>query len=164
MADEVERFGASIEKGLLGRFDAHLEAKGYPSRSAALTDLIRDALSEAATVENPDHPAIGSLTLFYDHTRKDLADKLSELGHDHHELILTTLHFHLDQERCMEVIALKGTVADLQHFADHVHALKGVQQVKLALAADEGSTRPHRHRGKHGHGHTHRHARSHAHR
>jgi CopG family nickel-responsive transcriptional regulator len=163
MAEEVERFGASIERSLLSRFDAYIADKGYPSRSAALSDLMREALSQSATLEDPKHPAMGSLTVFYDHTRRDLADKLSELGHAHHQLILTTLHFHLDHDRCMEVIALKGAVQELRHFAEHVEVLKGVHHAKLVLAADEGSTAPHRHRGGHGHGRPHAHARSHAH-
>jgi CopG family nickel-responsive transcriptional regulator len=140
MTDEVERFGASIERGLLTRFDAFLAAKGYPSRSAALAEMMREALSRALTEENPRQPAMGTLTLFYDHTRKDLADRLSELGHDHHQSILTTLHFHLDQERCMEVVALKGTVGELRHFADHVLALRGVYHAQLVLTADESES------------------------
>ena len=153
MADEVERFGASIERGLLARFDAHLTSTGYSSRSAALADLMREVLSRSATQEDPQQAAMGTLTLFYDHTRKDLADRLSELGHDHHEVILTTLHFHLDHERCMEVVALRGTVAELRHFADHVLALRGVLHAQLVLTADEprvgrgegGASRQHSH-------------------
>jgi CopG family nickel-responsive transcriptional regulator len=136
MADEVDRFGASIERGLLRRFDAHLERQGYNSRSAAISDLMRAALSQAATLEELDHPAMGSLTLFYEHSRKDLADRLSAVGHDHHQIILTTLHFHLDADRCMEVIALKGTVRELRHLADHIQALRGVLHANLVLTAD----------------------------
>jgi CopG family transcriptional regulator, nickel-responsive regulator len=155
MSEEVERFGASIERGLLSRFDAHLERQGYNSRSAAIADLMRDTLSQAVTAEDPRHPAIGSLTLFYNHGRKDLADRLSALGHEHHEIILTTLHFHLDADRCMEVVALKGTVGELRHFADHVQAMRGVLQSKLVLTADEGGAALPGSRVKHSHSHSH---------
>jgi CopG family nickel-responsive transcriptional regulator len=154
MAEEIERFGASIERGLLARFDTHLEEQGYASRSAAISDLMRAALSEAGTLEDPEHPAMGTLTMFYDHGRKDLADRLSDLGHEHHDLILTTLHLHLDADRCMEVIALKGTVGDLRHFTDHVLTLRGVLHAKLVLTADESAPRPAR-RGKRAHSHSH---------
>jgi CopG family nickel-responsive transcriptional regulator len=153
MADEVERFGASIERGLLARFDSHLEHQGYASRSAAISDLMRAALSQAATLEDPNHPAMGSLTLFYDHSQRDLADRLSAVGHDHHDIILTTLHFHLDADRCMEVIALKGTVGELRHFTDHVQTLRGVLHAKLVLTADESDPPPAR-RSKHAHPHS----------
>ncbi len=154
---ELERFGVSIEADLLKQFDRLIEHHNYQSRSEALRDLIRDRLSHTATQEDPEQASMGTLTLFYQHSRKDLSDRLAAIGHEHHALILTTLHFHLDQERCMEVLALRGTVGELQHLADHIAALKGIQHAKLVLTAFDGESK------KRAHSHSHSHSRGHGH-
>jgi len=160
MAQELERFSVSMEKQLVEAFDAKLGEKGYPSRSEALRDLMRGWLNDAAADEHPKSEALGTLTLFYDHTQRDLAERLTALGHEHHHLILTTLHFHVDHERCLEVLALKGPVALLRGFADAVIAMKGIVHGKLVLTLADASGKPRgrkptRHSHGPGHWHTH---------
>jgi CopG family transcriptional regulator, nickel-responsive regulator len=38
------RFGVSLEKGLLRKFDDHINNKKYTNRSKAIRDLIRESL------------------------------------------------------------------------------------------------------------------------
>jgi CopG family nickel-responsive transcriptional regulator len=160
MAEELERFGVSIEAELLRTFDRYIEEKQYSSRSEALRDLIRDRLNAAVATEDPKEQAMGTLTIFYDHTRRELTERLTHVGHAHHELILSTLHFHLDNDRCMEVMALKGAVGELRHFADAVASMKGVQHGKLVVTVEPTSkpgAKKHSHGHSHGHGHSHDH-------
>ncbi len=44
---ELVRFGVSLEEPLLQDFDRLIDEKGYPSRSEAFRDLIRDYLVQA---------------------------------------------------------------------------------------------------------------------
>ena len=53
--------------------------------------------------------------------------RLVENFHGHHDLSLATLHVHLDDDNCMELTALRGPTKDVQHFADHVIAERGVK-------------------------------------
>jgi CopG family nickel-responsive transcriptional regulator len=39
----------------------------------------------------------------------------------------------LDGDRCMKVAALKGTGAELQHFADHIIAERGVRYGRMVM-------------------------------
>lgn len=142
MADALERFGVSIEKSLLARFDALVEAKGYQSRSEALRDLIRRGLNDADAEADAHRQAMGTLTIFYDHTRRDLGDRLTDLGHAHHDLILTTLHFHVDHDHCLEVLALRGQVSAMRRFADAVIALKGIERGELVLTLPDAPAKP----------------------
>src|SRR5690606_6308387 len=121
----------AIEKDLLSQFDQWLNATGQPSRSEAVRDLIRTRLSEA---QSPDETMkVGSLTLLYDHTRRGLSHHLNEEGHAHTDMVLSTLHIHLDAHLCLEIMALRGSDAALRHFASHLIGAKGVLHGGLTL-------------------------------
>ena len=125
MSDLV-RFGVSIDEHLLDQFDEHIAEKSYVNRSEALRDLIRGALVEDQW-DAGDAEAIGTVTLVYDHHSHDLADKLSDHQHSHHEEIVSTLHVHLDADHCLEVVVLRGVARDLKRIADGLIGTKGVK-------------------------------------
>jgi CopG family transcriptional regulator, nickel-responsive regulator len=125
MSDLV-RFGVSIDEHLLEQFDEHIAEKSYVTRSEALRDLIRGALVEDQW-DAGDVEAIGTVTLVYDHHSHDLADKLSDHQHTHHEEIVSTLHVHLDADHCLEVVVLRGVARDLRRIADGLIGTKGVK-------------------------------------
>lgn len=129
MSDLV-RFGVSIDERLLQRFDALVAEMSYVNRSEALSDLIRNALVEDQWKAG-DTEAIGTVTLVYDHRAHDLADKLTDHQHSHHEEIVSTLHVHLDARYCLEVIVLRGVARELKHIADGLIGTKGVKHGKF---------------------------------
>ena len=129
MSDLV-RFGVSIDERLLDRFDELIAEKSYVNRSEALRDLIRNALVEDQW-DVGDAEAIGTVTLVYDHHSHDLADKLTEHQHSHHEEVVSTLHVHLDAHHCLEVIVLRGVARDLKRIADGLLGTKGVKHGKF---------------------------------
>lgn len=120
------RFGVSIDERLLDRFDELIAEKSYVNRSEALRDLIRGALVQDRW-DAGDAEAIGTVTLVYDHHAHDLADKLTEHQHAHHEEVVSTLHVHLDAHHCLEVIVLRGVARDLKRIADGLIGTKGVK-------------------------------------
>ncbi len=126
------RFGISLEDSLLERFDSLIEAKGYPSRSEAIRDLIRDALvMEEWKVDTSE--AVGTITIVYNHEKRELTDLLTDLQHKHYDLIISSMHIHLDEHNCLEVIVVRGKVRDIKSIADRLIATKGVKHGKLLL-------------------------------
>ena len=131
---ELERISLAIEKDLLARFDRWLLERGLSNRSEAVRDLVRARLVE-------DEGAVGrvesvaSLTLIYDHGQRELSDRLIAAGHQHQARVLSTLHVHLDERLCLEVLALRGKAADLRHLADHLLGLKGVKHGRLVISS-----------------------------
>jgi CopG family nickel-responsive transcriptional regulator len=123
---ELVRFGVSIDERLLDRFDELIAEKSYVNRSEALRDLIRGALIQDRW-DAGDAEAIGTVTLVYDHHTRDLADKITEHQHTHHEEVVSTLHVHLDAHHCLEVIVLRGVARDLKRIADSLIGTKGVK-------------------------------------
>ncbi len=130
---ETTRFGISIDERLLQQFDELIESKGYDNRSEAIRDLIRNALVEQQW-SGDDEETVGTVTLVYDHHTRDLADKLTEHQHSHHEAIISALHVHLDAHHCLEVVVVKGQAREVKRLADELIGTKGVKHGKLVTS------------------------------
>ena len=123
---KLTRFGVSLDEELLEPFDALCAVKGYSNRSEAIRDLIRKALV-AEEWQQADGQGAGTLTLVYDHHKNDLARRLTQMQHDEHDIIIATLHVHLDHHNCLEVLILKGEAARVRAMADKLISCKGVK-------------------------------------
>lgn len=130
------RFGISIDEKLLQQFDRLIDDKGYSNRSEAVRDLMRDALVERQWAED-EAETVGTVTLVYDHHTRDLADKLTEHQHSHHQSIISVLHVHLDSHNCLEVAVVRGTAREVRRLADELIGTKGVKHGKLVLTTVE---------------------------
>ncbi|HAR63905.1 MAG: nickel-responsive transcriptional regulator NikR [Candidatus Margulisiibacteriota bacterium] len=131
--NDLVRFGVSIEKELLDKFDILIDQKGYTNRSEALRDLIRDSLAQKDQ-EDKTKESTGTISIVYDHHTHELTHKLTAIQHDYHELINSTIHIHLDHHNCLEVIVVKGPIARLESLANNLASVKGVKTGKLTLA------------------------------
>lgn len=130
----LTRFGISIEEELLKRFDEEIVNKGYKNRSEAIRDLVRNQLVELEW-EDEDEEVAGTITLVYDHHTRGLTDLLTELQHSYHEVILSTMHVHLDHHNCLEILVIKGKARDAQEVADRLLSVKGVLHGKLTVTS-----------------------------
>jgi len=129
MANTI-RFGVSIDEKLLNRYDALISEKGNVNRSEAIRDLIRDVLVSDQW-EYGEEEAVGTITLVYDHHMRDLSDKLTDHQHEHHKHIVSTLHVHLDDQHCLEVVVVKALPVVIKKLSDELIATKGVKHGKL---------------------------------
>jgi CopG family transcriptional regulator, nickel-responsive regulator len=142
----LSRIGVSIDSELLRRFDRFIAERGYENRSEAFRDLIRDRLVGSAVVAPAAH-VVGTLTLIYGHNTRLLPEKLTDLQHQHHEVIISTLHAHLDHDSCLEVIVLRGKSREVQELADRLISTKGVQHGRLVMSSP--GILPHHHHPHH---------------
>jgi len=126
------RFGVSLDSDLLEKFDALCDERSYQTRSEAIRDLIRNMLIQKEW-EDLGGETAGTLTMVYDHHQSDLAQKLTELQHDYLDIIVTSLHVHLDHHNCMEILVLRGTGERLRDLGAKLTATKGVKHGTLNL-------------------------------
>lgn len=126
------RFGVSLDSDLLDKFDALCDERCYQTRSEAIRDLIRNTLVQQEW-EDTEREIAGTLTLVYDHHKSDLAQRLMEIQHDVHDIIITSLHVHLDHDNCLEVLVLKGPGQQVRSLAQRLLSTKGVKHGKLSL-------------------------------
>lgn len=128
---DLTRFGVSMDAALLAQFDALLEAKGYANRSEAVRDLVRKELVADQWLRGND-TTVGTVTIVYDHHKRELAEKLTARQHEHHDLIVSALHVHLDHANCLEVVVVKGKADQVKKLADQLIGAKGVKHGQLA--------------------------------
>jgi CopG family nickel-responsive transcriptional regulator len=129
---KLVRFGVSLEKGLLAKFDALVAERGFASRSEAFRDLIRGSLIEKDWKGGEE--VAGAVTLVYDHHRKDLLGRITDIQHDYHRLIISTQHVHLDHDHCLEIIAVRGRAGDVGKLADSLRSIKGVKHGTVSMS------------------------------
>jgi CopG family nickel-responsive transcriptional regulator len=149
----LSRIGIALDSELLQRFDRSIRLRGYTNRSEAFRDLIRDRLVTEQTAAS-DPTVVGTVTLIYDHHSHGITEKLTEVQHAHHELIVSTSHAHLDHDSCLEVLIVHGKSGQVERFADHIIGLKGVQHGRLVMTVPEKAL-DHHHDNGHKHSHTH---------
>lgn len=130
---DLYRFGISLDRELIEAFDRHIKGQGYQSRSEALRDLIRNELLRKTTAEGG--LVAGAIVMTYDHHKRELVNRLIDIQHDFHDLIISTQHVHLDHENCLEVIAVKGNAPDIEKLSSALKVLVGVKHLGLSLSS-----------------------------
>ena len=132
------RFGISMERDLLQKFDTHIKETGYQNRSEAIRDIVRDRLVQKEWEEEKgDH--IGTITLIYDHHTPNISSRITKIQHRHHPLVITTSHVHLEDNYCLEVMIVKGDGAEIRKFSNFLSSLRGVKHGKLVMTASSST-------------------------
>ena len=132
----IERVGVSLDKKLLSMFDKLITKQGYQNRSEAIRDLIRQQIS-SERLKNPKAKAVAAVVLVYDHHSTKLIDRLTDLQHSHILQTISSMHIHLDEHDCLEVIVLRGRVGEINKMAEGIVSLKGVKLGRINLVATE---------------------------
>lgn len=127
------RFGVSLEKPLLDRFDALIRERQYTNRSEALRDLIRRELVEREWQEGQE--VAGAITLIYDHHKRDVLARVTDIQHDFQDVIISTQHIHLDHDNCLEIVAARGKAGEVQRLADALTSVRGVRHGTLNMSS-----------------------------
>lgn len=155
----MKRLTMSLDDDLADAFDALVHERGYENRSEAFRDLLRHDLGEVRRTERPDGPCIATLSYLYNHHQRQLAMRLTDMQHEHHELTISSTHAHLDHDHCIETVILRGRTDEVQAFAQEVISQPGVTHGQLHLVPValrhahghdhlEPATAEHRHRAK----------------
>jgi CopG family nickel-responsive transcriptional regulator len=149
----LSRIGVALDSDLLGQFDKWMAKSGYTNRSEAFRDLIRERLVDERT-SAPNAIVVGTVTLIYDHHAHGVGEKLTQLQHEHHGLVVSTSHAHLDHDSCLEVLIVHGKSSAVEEFGSKLIALKGVQHGRLVKtvpvqALEPPAVKGHKHPHKH---------------
>jgi len=142
----MERITISINEDLAVAFDRLIAQRGYKNRSEAVRDLVRNHLETELAQENNEGYCVANISYVFNHHERDLAERLTVLQHDHHDLTVATMHAHLDHDNCLESVILRGSTAAVRAFADAMKAERGVRHGQLNLVAvDFSSGHDHQH-------------------
>ena len=126
----LTRFSISLDEELVRQFDANIKADHCPTRSKAVGDLIRSALVQ--TEWRSGDEVAGAVVLVYDHHKRDIVKRLTDLQHDCHDAIISTQHIHLDHDNCLEIVAVRGKPAEIDAIVKRLKTVKGLKHISLA--------------------------------
>ena len=129
----MQRLTISIDDALAAEFDALTAAQGYTSRSEAMRDLVRQAVEARRVAETDGGHCVANLSYIYDHKIRALPQRLNDIQHSRHQLVVSTMHSHLDNDSCLETSILKGPVKAVRALADAIKIERGVRFAELNL-------------------------------
>lgn len=150
----MERVTISLEEDLLAEFDAYIGRKAYTNRSEAIRDLLRRCLEQDRLEGDRAKHAVACLSYVYNHHQRELAQRLTKVQHGHHDLMLSTLHVHLNHEDCLEVVILRGHTEEVRRLGGEIVAETGVRHGYLHIVPADVKSARHRH-GNESHEHVH---------
>lgn len=130
---KLVRVTMSLEESLMKRLEKLVESSRYTNRSEFIRDMIRERLVQQAWDANED--AVGTVTLVYNHHKRKLTQKLTELQHHHHTKVLAVTHVHLDEHLCAETILMRGRAGEIRRLADLLRQQKGVLHASLSTSS-----------------------------
>ena len=128
----VTRFSISLEEELLKELDQYVNDNKFANRSQAVRQLIERNIVEQKWYCN--NVVAGAIVMIYDHYKKDILTKINELQHNYFDVILSSQHYHLNHEICLEIIAVKGVANKLTELSDKLISIKGIRHGKLIMS------------------------------
>ena len=148
----MERITMSIDERLAKEFDALIAKRGYTSRSEAMRDLLRREVEANRVAYEARSYCVANLSYIYNHHERELAERLTGTQHEHHDLVVSAMHVHLDHDHCLESVILKGPTAAVRAFASRIVAERGVRHGHVNLVTVEtgdahSGLAAHHHRG-----------------
>jgi CopG family nickel-responsive transcriptional regulator len=148
----MERITMSIDEKLAKEFDALIAKRGYTSRSEAMRDVLRREVEANRVAYEARSHCVANLSYIYNHHERELAERLTEAQHEHHDLVVSVMHVHLDHDHCLESVILTGPTAAVRAFANRTQAERGVRHGQVNLVTVEtgdahAGLAAHHHRG-----------------
>jgi CopG family transcriptional regulator, nickel-responsive regulator len=128
----LARFGVSLDEDLLKALDGFVIENNLPNRSQAIRHLVEKNLVEKKWQCN--QIVAGAVVLLYDHHKGDITTKSNDIQHEYYDVILSSLHFHLNHDNCLEIIAVKGTAKRLTELSDKLIGMKNIIHGKLVMS------------------------------
>lgn len=129
----MERFTISLSDALAADFDAWIQARGYSNRSEAVRDLLRKEIETERLTQDQATYSVATLSYVYNHHERSLSERLTNLQHDAHDLVVSSMHVHLDHDDCMETLFLRGLTQQILIFSDRISAETGVRHSQVNL-------------------------------
>jgi CopG family nickel-responsive transcriptional regulator len=151
----MQRVTVTFDDELIAELDRFMDGRGYHNRSEAIRDLTRAGMQQARVEANEGGDCVAALVYVYDHTVRELAKRLADAHHHHHDLSVAALQVRLDHASCMEVALLRGAMREVHHFAEEIISERGVRHGRLVAVPVDVKEEIHAHGKDHARSHPH---------
>ncbi len=140
------KFGIYIPESLANELEDCMRTLGLRSKSALVREALKLFINEHKW--KTAKQVVGIIGLIYDHEMKGVDEELTDIQHAYLELVVSTLHVHLDRRRCMLAIVVRGYTDKIKELLGRLVSVRGVEIARTMLLAMEGKP-------SHTHGHDH---------
>ena len=128
----VSRFGVSLDEKLLKALDDYVSDNAFANRSQAIRHLIEKNMVEEKW--KCDNIVAGAIVLVYEHDKKEILKKSSDIQFSYKNFVLSVQGFYLNDQNYMEIIAVKGPSKKLTEISEKLISIKGIQHGKLVMS------------------------------
>ncbi|MBS7609709.1 nickel-responsive transcriptional regulator NikR [Candidatus Bathyarchaeota archaeon] len=135
MPNRVVRFSISLPPKLVNEMDEAWKKMGYENRSKAIHDAIRTFITEFKWMHDEGGQITGAILLLYYLDIPGLIDEVMGIQHRFKNIIFSTMHLHLEGNKCLEIIAIKGSAKEVRELTQGLMTKRGIKQVKVATLA-----------------------------
>lgn len=132
---KVTRFSVSLPPPLVEKLDKTWRSMRYENRSKAIHDAVRSFITEFEWMQKDSGRITGAVLVLYYLDKPGLLDEITKTQHQFRNAISSTLHVHLEDNKCLEIIAVEGSVQEIRSLAQSLMTKRGVKQVKVAAIA-----------------------------
>lgn len=122
--EKVVRISATLPKDTLETLENVMRDVGIKKRSHAISKAVELFIDENKMLTREGgEECVGTVSYIYEH-RKELLDRLLDLQHEHSDIIISTLHVHLDAERCFETLVVRGRMEKIRRLINGLMSMK----------------------------------------
>lgn len=132
---KVTRFSVSLPPPLVEKLDKTWRSMRYENRSKAIHDAVQSFITEFEWMQKGAGRITGAILVLYYLDKPGLLDEITKAQHQFKNAISSTLHVHLEDNKCLEIIAVEGSVQEIRSLAQSLMTKRGVKQVKVAAIA-----------------------------
>ncbi len=125
MKGPVVKTGVSLPKKLAEELDNIVKKMGLPSRSHAIAEAVLRYISDYSWMTESEGVVAGIIGILYEHDRP-ASSKLTSVQHNFLDIIKTSVHMHLDEHRCLELIIVQGQLVKVKELVKNLESIQGV--------------------------------------
>jgi CopG family nickel-responsive transcriptional regulator len=119
----------SIPGSLLEKVDSYRREQGFTSRSEVLRQALRDYISESRKLDELQGKITVTITVIY--RREAKRGQIADLQHNYGNAILTFLHTHVEEDRCIEIVVARDEAHVIRALVGALKAHKQISEVKV---------------------------------
>ena len=130
----ASRITISLATTLFEDLDAMVDARGYASRSEAISKMISGEIVQHQQ-QLGRRILAGTITLIYDHATNGLQNRLMKIQHQYLKAIISSQHVHLENHHSLEVLLVQGPGYVLKNIAGALISCRGVKHGYLNVTS-----------------------------
>mgnify|MGYP000097140008 CR=1 FL=1 len=129
---KVKRISITLPEEVLNDLDDLMGKLGAQNRSKVISNAIISYISATRWMLG-EGLVSGSITLMYDHERGEAVRRITHIQHEFTDVIKATIHIHLSERLCLEIISVVGDVERLKSLLNELRDIKAVVGVASSL-------------------------------